>query len=130
MEPIDYRTQSPAVRERFERLKAREVILETRDLGKTYRSTQGEVTALRGVNLQVRRREFLCVIGPSGCGKSTLIRMLAGQFGKAVKAGGKQGETLTERAQLGTKPVQARLWQQRLSLTRLHNRKKFQEPFW
>jgi len=74
----DYRAQSPAVRARFERLKAREVILETRELGKTFASAQGEVVALRGVNLRVHRREFLCVIGPSGCGKSTLIRMLAG----------------------------------------------------
>jgi len=74
----DYRTQSPAVRERFDRLKAREVILETRELGKTFIAAQGEVVALRGVNLRVHRREFLCVIGPSGCGKSTLIRMLAG----------------------------------------------------
>jgi NitT/TauT family transport system ATP-binding protein len=75
---FDYRAQSADVRARFDRLKAREVILETRELGKIFRSAQGEVTALRGVDLQVRRREFLCVIGPSGCGKSTLIRMLAG----------------------------------------------------
>ena len=75
---LDYRSQSPAVRERFERLKAREVILETRELGKTFASAQGETVALRGINLRVHRREFLCVIGPSGCGKSTLIRMLAG----------------------------------------------------
>ena len=66
------------VRARLDRLKAREVLLELRDLGKTYASAQGAVTALRGVNLRVHRREFLCVIGPSGCGKSTLIRMLAG----------------------------------------------------
>jgi len=74
----DYLVQSPEVRARFERIRARGVILEVRELGKTFRTNQGEVTALRGVNLQVRRREFVCVIGPSGCGKSTLIRMLAG----------------------------------------------------
>jgi len=69
---------SAEVRARLDRLKAREILLELRDLGKTYSSAQGEITALRGVNLRVHRREFLCVIGPSGCGKSTLIRMLAG----------------------------------------------------
>jgi NitT/TauT family transport system ATP-binding protein len=74
----DYLVQRPEVRARFERIRAREVILEVRDLGKTFRGNQGEVTALRGVNLRVHRREFVCVIGPSGCGKSTLIRMLAG----------------------------------------------------
>lgn len=70
--------QSDAVRERFERLKAREIILEVKNLGKVYPSAKGEVTALKGINFKTHRREFVCVIGPSGCGKSTLIRILAG----------------------------------------------------
>ncbi|WP_296893322.1 ABC transporter ATP-binding protein [Thiobacillus sp.] len=80
MEPIlpSYLDQSDAVRERFERIRQRETILEVRKLGKRYRSPQGEVEALRGIDFSVRRREFVCVIGPSGCGKSTLIRILAG----------------------------------------------------
>lgn len=73
-----YLDQSEAVRERFERLKQREVILEVKNLGKTYKTAKGEVTALKGVNFKTHRREFVCVIGPSGCGKSTLIRILAG----------------------------------------------------
>ena len=73
-----YLDQSDAVRERFARIRQRETILEVRDLGKRYRSPQGEVEALSGINFSVRRREFVCVIGPSGCGKSTLIRILAG----------------------------------------------------
>ena len=73
-----YLEQSQAVRERFERIRQRETILEVRELGKRYRSPQGEVEALSGINFSVRRREFVCVIGPSGCGKSTLIRILAG----------------------------------------------------
>ena len=73
-----YRHQSEAVRARFERIRAREVILEVRGLGKRYRSQQGETEALRGIDFSVHRREFVCVIGPSGCGKSTLIRILAG----------------------------------------------------
>jgi NitT/TauT family transport system ATP-binding protein len=36
------------------------------------------LTALRNVNLEVRRGEFLTFIGPSGCGKSTVLNMLAG----------------------------------------------------
>lgn len=76
--PVSYLDQSDAVRTRFERIKQREVILEVRDLGKRYRSAQGEVEALRNINFKVHRREFVCVIGPSGCGKSTLIRILAG----------------------------------------------------
>ncbi|RDK03258.1 ABC transporter ATP-binding protein [Paraburkholderia lacunae] len=73
-----YLLQSDAVRERFERLKAREVILEVRDLGKRFETPQGECTALDGISFKTHRREFVCVIGPSGCGKSTLIRILAG----------------------------------------------------
>lgn len=73
-----YLEQSEAVRQRFDRLKQRDVILEVKNLGKTYKTAKGEVTALKGVNFKTHRRELVCVIGPSGCGKSTLIRILAG----------------------------------------------------
>ena len=73
-----YLDQSREVRERFTRLKNREVVLEVKGLNKTYDSAQGPVTALRDINFKTHRREFVCVIGPSGCGKSTLIRILAG----------------------------------------------------
>jgi len=36
------------------------------------------LTVLRGIDLDVRRGEFVCIIGESGCGKSTLLRMMAG----------------------------------------------------
>jgi NitT/TauT family transport system ATP-binding protein len=36
------------------------------------------VTALAGLNLEVREGEFLSLLGPSGCGKSTVLRLLAG----------------------------------------------------
>ncbi len=75
---VSYRDQSDAVRARFDRLKARDVVLEVKGLGKVYDSHQGPVTALKGVDFKVHRREFVCVLGPSGCGKSTLIRILAG----------------------------------------------------
>jgi iron(III) transport system ATP-binding protein len=38
----------------------------------------GEVTAVDGVELDLRRGEFLAVLGPSGCGKTTLLRLVAG----------------------------------------------------
>jgi NitT/TauT family transport system ATP-binding protein len=74
----DYLLQSEAVRARFERLKAREPMLEVRNLTKRFASPQGEHTALSDISFTTHRREFVCVIGPSGCGKSTLIRILAG----------------------------------------------------
>ncbi|MGU7782686.1 ABC transporter ATP-binding protein [Burkholderia sp. PU8-34] len=74
----DYLLQSDDVRERFARLKSRDVILDVRHLGKRFRSPQGQVVALDDISFRTHRREFVCVIGPSGCGKSTLIRILAG----------------------------------------------------
>ena len=38
----------------------------------------GTVTALEGVDLEVRSGEAIAVVGPSGCGKSTLLELLAG----------------------------------------------------
>ncbi|MFQ5613912.1 MAG: ABC transporter ATP-binding protein [Anaerolineae bacterium] len=38
----------------------------------------GEVQAVDGVDLSIRKGEFLVILGPSGCGKTTLMRMIAG----------------------------------------------------
>jgi len=73
-----YRQQSDAVRARFKRLKAREVILTVSHLDKNFERGGRSIVALKDINLQTYRREFLCVVGPSGCGKSTLARILAG----------------------------------------------------
>jgi len=73
-----YLDQSDVVRDRFERLKQRPVILEVKGLQKDFETPQGQITALNDINFKTYRREFVCVIGPSGCGKSTLIRILAG----------------------------------------------------
>lgn len=74
----NYLDQSEEVKDRFTALKQRDVVLEVEGLHKKFNSSQGEVIALKDINFQVHRREFICVIGPSGCGKSTLIRILAG----------------------------------------------------
>jgi putative ABC transport system ATP-binding protein len=52
------------------------VLLEAVGLEKTLGRGPGRVAVLRGLDLQVRRGEFLAVMGPSGCGKSTLLHVL------------------------------------------------------
>lgn len=73
-----YLEQSDEVKDRFDRMKKRPVTLQVKSLGKVFDSSQGKVTALKNINFETYKREFVCVIGPSGCGKSTLIRILAG----------------------------------------------------
>ncbi len=71
--------QAPEVSARFARLKQRPVILEVRNLSKTFTSPgQPPTTALDRLSFDLHRRELTCVIGPSGCGKSTLARLVAG----------------------------------------------------
>jgi putative ABC transport system ATP-binding protein len=45
---------------------------------KTYGTGSAQVTALRGVDLDIRVGELLMLVGPSGCGKTTLISVVAG----------------------------------------------------
>src|SRR5262249_6553622 len=52
--------------------------LEVHDLVKVYRTAAGEFMALKGINLTIKKGEFVAVIGKSGSGKSTLINMLTG----------------------------------------------------
>ncbi len=52
------------------------VILEGRGLRKTYRGDGIVTEALRGVDLEIERGEFVSIMGPSGCGKSTLLNLL------------------------------------------------------
>jgi NitT/TauT family transport system ATP-binding protein len=73
-----YLEQTASVRERFERLKARELILTVSKLNKLFENGTKSTLALKDIDLSTHRREFLCVVGPSGCGKSTLVRILAG----------------------------------------------------
>ena len=54
------------------------VKVEIKDVIKRFQTRNGVVTALNGVNLSIKDKEFVCVVGPSGCGKSTLLNMIGG----------------------------------------------------
>lgn len=53
-------------------------IISVRGLQKTFHVGEVDVHALRGIDLQVARGEFLSIVGPSGSGKSTLFHILGG----------------------------------------------------
>ena len=47
-------------------------------VAKIFHSRDQEVVALRDIDLEIARGEFVCLLGPSGCGKSTLLTAVAG----------------------------------------------------
>ena len=53
-----------------------EVIIETHDLKKLYQMGSETIHALAGVDMQIRRNEYIAIMGPSGSGKSTLMNLI------------------------------------------------------
>jgi putative ABC transport system ATP-binding protein len=53
-------------------------LIEMRDVVKVYATAAGAFRALKGINMQVGRGEFVGVVGKSGAGKSTLMNMITG----------------------------------------------------
>ncbi len=48
---------------------------------KDYPAGTGKVEALKGIDLQFRRSEFVSILGPSGCGKTTMLNIIGGLDG-------------------------------------------------
>ncbi|MDA3820680.1 MAG: ABC transporter ATP-binding protein [Candidatus Delongbacteria bacterium] len=53
-------------------------IIETKNLHKTYNSTQVPVHAVNGIDLSIEQGEFTAIVGPSGSGKTTLLNLIGG----------------------------------------------------
>lgn len=49
-----------------------------KNVSRTFISKGNTINALEKVNLEVKDKEFICILGPSGCGKTTLLRIIAG----------------------------------------------------
>ena len=70
------------------------IILEAKNISKTYQAKNGEIQALKDINFKVKQGEYISIIGPSGCGKSTLLSIIAGLESKS------QG-TIIKRGKIG-----------------------------
>ncbi len=55
-----------------------EVAIQLHKVVKTYKNAAGEFTVLKGVDLTLRKGEFVAIVGKSGSGKSTLLNMITG----------------------------------------------------
>jgi ABC-2 type transport system ATP-binding protein len=56
-----------------------DIMVETRDLAKTFgNAQQGEVQAVKGIDLQIQKGEIFSLLGPNGAGKTTTISMISG----------------------------------------------------
>lgn len=53
-------------------------MLELKNIVKEYETADEKVVALKGVNMEFRKSEFVSILGPSGCGKTTLLNIIGG----------------------------------------------------
>lgn len=70
-----------------------ETVIEIKNLSLSYESENTTYEALKDINLDIHRGEFICIVGSSGCGKSTLLSVLEGlnsATGGSVKINGKE----------------------------------------
>jgi putative ABC transport system ATP-binding protein len=62
--------------QRGEQLKRDGIVIRTYDLWKTYVMGDQEIHAVSGVDIEIKRGEYVAIMGPSGSGKSTLMNLI------------------------------------------------------
>jgi putative ABC transport system ATP-binding protein len=62
--------------DRGEQLKRDGIVIRTFDLWKTYIMGDQEINAVSGVDIEIKRGEYVAIMGPSGSGKSTLMNLI------------------------------------------------------
>src|SRR4051794_39716836 len=62
--------------QRGEELKRQGIVIRTYDLWKTYVMGDQEIHAVSGVDIEIKRGEYVAIMGPSGSGKSTLMNLI------------------------------------------------------
>lgn len=80
VEAIDVARNGRASRPTEGRFPSTPLLISYRGISKSFETRQGDVIAVRDVNLNVYEGEFVTLVGPSGCGKSTLLNISAGLF--------------------------------------------------
>jgi putative ABC transport system ATP-binding protein len=68
--------QAAEITERGEKLKQDGIVIRTYDLWKTYEMGDQTINAVSGVDIEIRRGEYVAIMGPSGSGKSTLMNLI------------------------------------------------------
>ena len=53
-------------------------MIKLKSIKKDYVTDERKLTVLKGITLEMRKSEFVCVLGPSGCGKTTLLNIIGG----------------------------------------------------
>lgn len=92
-----------------------DVVIETRNLGKTYRDFWGrkKVSALKALDIEVKKGEIFGLLGPNGSGKSTTIKLVQGLLfptsGRAFVFG-KDARDVTKNERIGYLPEESYLY--------------------